>query len=133
MAKAGESRRKSRVMDLTPAEQFAVARRRIEEAKERGDIHLDLGGLRIAALPPQIAGLTHLESLELAGTRVSDLTAIAGLSALQPLGLQETQVGDLTPIAGLTALESLELARTQVSDLAPIAGLSALQRLGLAE
>ena len=132
MAKAGNSRRKSRVMDLNPAEQFAEARCRIEEAKERGDINLDLGELRIATLPPQIAGLTALEGLELTDTQVSDLTPIAGLTALESLELAGTQVSDLAPIAGLTDLQSLDLAGTPVSDLAPIAHLTSLERLYLA-
>ena len=59
------------------------------------------------------------------------MTPLAGLTALQTLNLAGTQVSDVTPLAGLTALQTLNLAGTQVSDVTPLAGLTALRIRGL--
>jgi Leucine-rich repeat (LRR) protein len=105
----------------------------IEEAKNRGATELVLGSLggELRELPPEIAGLTTLQHLNLAGAQVSDLAAIAGLTTLRNLSLDRTRVSDITPLACLSALQSLSLADTRVSDVAPLAHLTALQSLRL--
>ena len=70
-----------------------------------------------------LAGLSALESLNLAYTKVGDIAPLAGLSALQSLDLTHTRVSDIAPLAGLSALQSLHLDNTQVSDIAPLAAL----------
>ena len=102
----------------------------------------------MADLTP-LAGLSGLQTLNLASIAVADLTPLAGLTALQtfprrhrgrgpdaaggphrPAGRPppSTRGRDLTPLAGLTALQTLYVASTAVADLTPLAGLSALQR-----
>jgi Leucine-rich repeat (LRR) protein len=97
MAKARDSKpKKSRAKGRTAAEQFATAQRLIEEAREVDAIRLDLTDLpKLATLPPELAGLTAVQSLDLAETAVSDLAPLAGLTALQSLDLRDMQVSDL--------------------------------------
>ena len=54
------------------------ALRRIEKARETGATILDLFGLKIDTLPPKIADLTNLHSLDLRSSQVTDLSPIAG-------------------------------------------------------
>jgi len=107
------------------------ALRRIEKARETGATILDLSKLKIDTLPPKIADLTNLHSLDLHDTQVADLSHVAGLTNLQTLFLGNTQVADLSPIAGLTNLQRLSLGNTQVTDLSHIADLTNLHLLDL--
>ena len=91
---------------------------------------LDLTGTPVRDLTP-LRGLTALENLNLNGTQVSHLTPLRGLTALRFLNLGGTKVGDLTPLRGLEALETLVLSGTQVSNLTPLSGLTALESLYL--
>ncbi|MBF0356368.1 MAG: hypothetical protein HQL43_14135, partial [Alphaproteobacteria bacterium] len=52
-----------------------------------------------------LAGLAELQSLNISGTPVADLTPLAGLANLQILDITGTPVADLTPLAGLGNLE----------------------------
>ncbi|HEY2841389.1 MAG TPA: hypothetical protein VGJ26_19685 [Pirellulales bacterium] len=58
-----------------------------------------------------------------------DLTPLAGLTHLQWLDLDGTSVKDLTPLAKMKSLEWLWLSRTQVSDLSPLVRLKNLKSL----
>jgi internalin A len=128
-------------------EGWAIARHRIaKEACERTG-KLDLRGLGLEELPPEVAGLTHLRELDLgyqygeevtndAGqlfasrrNQIADLAPLSRLTALQTLDCSYTEVADLTPLARLTALQSLSCFRTQVADLTRLARLTALQSL----
>ena len=101
-----------------------------------------------------IAGLTHLQWLMLANTKVGDIAPLAGmkklkflmlrnspavsdlsplqtLTEMQSLYLQNTYVRDLTPLARMKNLEVLILDRTGVDDLSPLKGLKKLGWLSL--
>lgn len=91
---------------------------------------LDLWGSQVRDLT-SLSGLTALESLSIGGTQVSDLTPLTGLTALKSLSMWCTQAHDLTPLKGLTALEWLDLSGTQVHDLTPLSGLEKLDYLDL--
>lgn len=113
---------------------YAAAVAEIAWVKEAGGTELDLNPSEFSALeklPPEIAGLTELQSLRLDGTQVTDIAPLADLIALQTLWLTGTQVADITPLAGLTALQTLGLDDTRVVDVSSLAGLTALQALSL--
>ena len=79
-----------------------------------------------------IASLTNLESLQMAGLIIDDLSAVAGLHKLTSLTLfNGDQPLDLSPLAGLTGLQSLTLRNNQISDLTPLSGLTNLTYLDL--
>ena len=93
-----------------------------ENSGDKNDGLIDIGPL---------AGLTHMRSLVVAGTQVTNLAPLAGLTALQTLDVWSTRVSDLAPLAGLTALQTLTISGTRLADLAPLAGLPALQTLNV--
>ncbi|MCA8949684.1 MAG: NACHT domain-containing protein [Planctomycetes bacterium] len=92
---------------------------------------LNLAGTRVADVSA-LAGLAGLQSLNLAGTRVADVSALAGLAGLRSLNLWGTQVADVSALAGLAGLRSLNLAGTQVAGVSALAGLAGLRSLNLA-
>jgi serine/threonine protein kinase len=59
--------------------------------------------------------------LELASTRIEDLSSLAGLR-LKELGLAAAKATDLSPLRGMP-LESLDLSRSSVTDLSPLRGM----------
>jgi len=121
---------------MTPEQAYEEALRRIREAEETGALELDLSGWYETAplngLPRELANLTSLQSLDLAGYQISDLSPLASLTSLQSLNIVGCEVSDLSPLAGFTSLQSLTLyGCTQLSDLSPLAGLTNLQELNL--
>jgi hypothetical protein len=87
----------------------------------------------LTRLPPELARLTSLQSLNLSGCRQlsGDLSPLAGLTSLQSLNLHwcEQLSGDLSPLAGLTSLQLRILAGCERlnGDLSPLASLASLQ------
>ncbi len=118
---------------MTPEEEaYQEAQRRIAGVKSTGETKLSLIALpKLTTLPPEIAELTALTSINLWGSAVGDVTLLAGLQALTSLNLWGTGKLDLRPLSGLTSLTSLNLTGRPVSDLAPLAGLTALTTLEL--
>jgi internalin A len=136
---------------MTPEEAYQEALRRIRKAEETGAVELDLSGVKegetgaeeptgletLTRLPPELAGLTSLQTLNLTGCEQlsGNLSPLASLTSLQLLNLVACQQlsGDLRPLAGLTSLQSLNLRWCgQLSgDLTPLARLTSLQSLDL--
>ena len=103
-----------------------------------------------------IANLTHLESLQMAGVVINDLSPLAtlvqlksltlfngdqpldlaplaGLVNLEALTLRNNKITDLTPLSGLAKLGYLDLEGNQITDVSPLAGLTGLERLYLTD
>ncbi len=87
---------------------------------------------RVRDLTP-LAGLDHLQALDLSSTAVTDLTPLKGLSRVRRVELRHTEIDDLTPLADLVGLEHLDLHGTEVADLVPLRGLTNLEWLDLGE
>jgi internalin A len=90
---------------------------------------LDLSGLQIIELPPEMQDLASLKKLDCSNTQVSDLEPLKGLAKLQSLDCSQTQVSDLGPLRGLASLQNLNCGSTKVSSLEPLRGLPSLQKL----
>ncbi|MFN9069632.1 MAG: leucine-rich repeat domain-containing protein, partial [Cyanobacteriota bacterium] len=108
---------------------LAVARERIAAELAAPTGQLDLSGLEISELPPELEELTSLRSLDCSDTQVSDLEPLRGLPSLQTLYCSHTQVSDLEPLRGLPSLQTLYCSHTQVRDLEPLLVLPSLLRL----
>ena len=78
-----------------------------------------------------LAGLIHLESLDLWKNSVSDISALAGLTDLTHLGLVGNRISDISALVDLANLESLWLDGNNITDISAVAGLTNLTRLGL--
>jgi len=122
---------------MTPEKAYAQALRRIREAEETEALELDLSGLALNRLPPELERLTSLQALNVSGCWQlrGDLATLAGLTSLQTLNLSWCGQlrGDLSSLAGLTSLQTLSLYGCWQlrGDLSPLAGLTSLQTLDL--
>ena len=76
-----------------------------------------------------LAGLPHLEYLDLRDNRITDLSPLANLHALSQLYLTNNGVQDVTPLAGLSNLKVVELQENRVRDLTPLTQLVQLTTL----
>jgi internalin A len=100
-------------------------------------LDLALNGLR--GLPPSIAKLTALTSLDLSGNRIGaeGAQALKGLTALTSLNLRYNRIGaeGAQALKGLTALTSLYLGGNQIGDegAQALKGLTALTSLNLSD
>jgi hypothetical protein len=82
--------------------------------------------------PPLLAAcLQTLHTLELAGTRVKDVSVLAGCQSLHTLNLSWTGVTDVSALALSPALHTLNLRGTQVSDVTALASFQSLHTLNL--
>lgn len=77
-------------------------------------------------LPDEIATLSGLVELTLAGNRVPQLAPLAGPACLQQLSLNHTVVTDLLALAGMRTLQWLWLVGSRMADLRPLARLPKL-------
>jgi len=94
---------------------------------------LQMAGVVIDDLSPLVK-LDHLKSLTLFnGDRPLDLSPIAGLINLQSLTLRNNRITDLSPLSGLVNLRYLDLEGNQITDVSPLAGLTGLERLYLTD
>jgi internalin A len=116
---------------MTPEEAYEESLRRIREAEETGALSLAIRGFKtLTRLPPELARLTKLRSINLNGCGLRDLFPLASLTSLQELGLLFCeQHSDLSQLASLTSLRRLNLSGKQVSGLFPLASLTTLQVL----
>jgi internalin A len=94
---------------------------------------LDLSGLQLSELPPELGGLTSIQYLDCGNTQVSDLEPLRGLTSLQYLNCSFTKVSVMQPLSGLTSLQYLNCSDTKVSDLQPLRGLNSLQNLNYSD
>ena len=102
-----------------PVAAFEEARRRIQICGKKKGTLLDLFGLGLTTLPPEIGQLTALEYLYLGSNQLTTLPPEIGqLSALRQLYLQSNKLTTLPPVIGqLTALTSLWLQSNQLTTL----------------
>jgi len=115
-------------------EAYRGALEEIDQVKAAGRKLISLGTNRFRALdriPPEVAGIEGLESVDLYETQVSDPSPLAAISSLRELELEQTPVTDLSSLTALSGLESLNLDSTSVSDLTPLSALSGLRVLEL--
>ncbi|WP_338849223.1 AAA family ATPase [Massilia sp. W12] len=113
---------------------YALALQRIEQCRIKQGTALNLGGMGLAQLPPEIGQLTALTDLYLNENQLTALPPEIGqLTALRLLYLHENQLTALPPEIGqLRALTVLHLSGNQLTALPPEIGqLTALTRLDL--
>lgn len=123
-------------MSPEAANAYAIAQQRIAECRNSGNTRLDLSGLGLTSVPPEIGQLSALTSLSLGGNQLTTLPGEIGhLSALTELALEENQFTTLPPEIGqLSALKLIHLGGNQLTTLPAVIGqFTALTRLFLRE
>jgi internalin A len=78
-----------------------------------------------------LCAFSDLESLELNGCNISDLSVLADMTQMTALTLSRcTEITDLAPLYSLQALREFQLSEANVTDLSPLEGMD-LVVLGL--
>ena len=97
-------------------EQREEALKRIEAARAGGHDTLDLSGLGLTSVPPEIGQLTELTELDLSGNQLTSLPSEIGqLAELTELNLYGNHLALLPPeIWRLTKLEHLSLGGNEL-------------------
>jgi hypothetical protein len=110
---------------------YAEAAARIRRAADENAPTLRLSDLANLERLPPLGSLLSLRELDLAGTKIDDLSSVSVLSDLRALDVHDTGVTDLTPLNSLGRLQTLNIEGTSVSDLSPLEGLRSLEALNL--
>ena len=79
-------------------------------------------------------GLEHataLDTLNLLGNEIEDVSPLSDLINLTFLRLGDNQVADVSPLSSLTKLKWLSLSNNKVADVSPLSSLTKLQKLNL--
>jgi internalin A len=79
----------------------------------------------------RIEQLTNLQSLNLGGVRITEISLFRNLSQLQSLNLSKTTFSDLKELRNLTQLQILDLSYSMVTSLVGIQKLTKLESLNL--
>jgi hypothetical protein len=111
---------------------YAEAQRLIAAAKASSATRLDLSTEKtraLTALPPEIAQLISLTTLDLSGTDITDISPLTSLTALTTLELHGILITDLSPCSHLTGLTTLLMGGSSVMDLSPLSNLTSLTEL----
>jgi internalin A len=105
----------------------------IAQAATEGWKELDLSYCRLSNIPQDVASLTSLESLNLAGNAIETITLNLLPRNLQKLDLQGNEATSISDLAiNLTALTVLDLSFNELTALPPTLGdLAALESLDL--
>lgn len=116
--------------ELDPDEAFAVAEALIARAPpEATELELVLG--RLQAIPPSIARLQNLQTLESTSLELGDLSALAQLPALADLTLYSLEITDLGAIPHPERIERLSLIGARLTTLDGLARFTSLSVLAL--
>ncbi|MEM1010886.1 MAG: COR domain-containing protein [Planctomycetota bacterium] len=113
---------------------YEEAKARIRKAAAKRSRELNLGGLGLTSLPPEIWQLTALQVLVIYSNELTSLPSEIGqLKALEELNLQSNQLVSLpSEIGQLAALHELNLGNNQLKSLpSEIGRLKALDKLYL--
>ena len=114
---------------------YREARQRIGKSVRDGDRQLNLSGLGVTTVPPEIRQLTALTRLDLNNNRLTAIPPEIGqLNALTELYLYSNEITTIPPEIGqLHSLRHLSLSRNQLATIPPVVGqLHSLTRLNLA-
>lgn len=90
----------------------------------------DISGTNVVNLSP-ISGLIGLDFLDCSNTLVFDMSPIQSLTRLQRLKVYETLVSSLSFVTVLRNLEGIDLSHTNISSISDLRGLTALEDIDL--
>ncbi|PJI86011.1 leucine rich repeat (LRR) protein [Yoonia maricola] len=99
-------------------------------AEVEGITSVNLGGSSVMDLTP-LANLKGLRHLNLSGVPAADFTPLTGLTKLEVLILGDTRIADIGWLEKCKALTTLDLSKTRIADLAPIAACRKLRDLNI--
>jgi SpoVK/Ycf46/Vps4 family AAA+-type ATPase len=111
---------------------YKEAEQRIKNCRESGDKTLDLSGLGLNQIPPELAELTNLTELSMSGNKLKNLPGFIGkLTSLEWLDISHNMFSILPKeIVNLTTLKTINLSHNKFTELPEyLSKLTALETL----
>ncbi|MCX8566089.1 MAG: Leucine rich repeat-containing protein [Glomeribacter sp. 1016415] len=126
---------------IDQAEQYEMGARkeavqRIRAAYENQAVSLDLSGLKITSLPPELEALSELKNLNLSNTLIDGFPSfLTGLKNLEWLNLSDTPISIIPESLGnMSNLQVLNLSKTNIKTLPnSIGNLINLKKLNISK
>jgi Leucine-rich repeat (LRR) protein len=91
------------------------------------DLNLS-GKASISTLEPA-SKFSHLNSIDISGTSITDLSPLKNLVDLEKINCSNTKVAKVDDLANLKRLVSIDLSKTEVKDIAPLANCDNLETI----
>ncbi len=140
-------------MNLENNPNYKTALNRIQIAIERRSTSLDISGLHLIEIPPEICeakfikrldlntnrisnfhilkNLPHLEKLNINDNNIFDIEFLGELKKLRAIDAFDNKIEDISILSKLKKMEKLYLANNQISDIKPLEKLTQMQELNL--
>ena len=110
-----------------------IALKRIREAKRNNYTALDLFGLKLTKIPPELSDLTQLTWLFLSYNHLKEIKGLETLTQLTQLSLQNNHLKEIKGLETLTQLTQLNLSGNQLTEIKGLETLTQLTRLDLSD
>lgn len=92
---------------------------------------LDLSFDSFEEIPEELSQLTHLQTLDLSNSNISNISILQHLSNLQTLNLSSTNVTDISVLKNLFKIQNLYINSTDISDISIVRHLPSIENLYL--
>ena len=92
---------------------------------------VDVSGIKTITTLDPLNELSELQTLNISGTNVGDLTPLRNSNKLKVLKASNTRIDDLSPLKYDIMLEELDIAHTDVNNLSVLEILSKLEKLNI--
>ncbi|CCH55038.1 Internalin-A [Fibrisoma limi BUZ 3] len=112
---------------MTPPE----ALKRIAACQKRHEPTLDLSGLKLVEIPPEISELVWLTTLSLRNNQIREIKGLASLNQLTELSLRNNRISEIKGLESLTQLTKLSLSDNRISEIKGLESLNQLTELYL--
>lgn len=93
--------------------------------------NVDVSGIKTITTLEPLSELSELQSLNISGTNVGDLTPLRNSNKLKVLKASNTRIDDLSPLKYDILLEELDVAHTDINNLNVLDILSKLEKLNI--
>ncbi|WP_395826350.1 leucine-rich repeat domain-containing protein [Elstera sp.] len=109
---------------------YEVARARIAKEAQAQTGVLDLEGLELEALPPELAMVRHLQALDFSNNPLTSLDGLQHCPELQSLDCSSTEITSLDGLQHCPMFQSLACSSTEITNLDGLQHCPELQNLG---
>ena len=87
------------------------ALRRINVTKEENLHYVDLRGLDLEVIPPEILSVPWIGALSLSDNKISDISLLSQMKELHKLALTNNRIKDISTLEGMDKLRFIHAAR----------------------
>jgi Leucine-rich repeat (LRR) protein len=107
------------------------ALRRINTTKEEKLHYLDLRGLDLEVIPPEILTIPWIGALSLSDNNISDISLLSQMKELHKLALTNNRINDISTLGSMHKLRFIFLGDNCVEDISVLKSQTRLKKLVL--